>query len=126
VPSEIRTDVVDPKTRSARALVRVRHGHTLVLGGLIDRSQAATLKQVPLFSDIPFIGRAFQDKERNDIATELIVFVTPKILQETMGNKVDWQHGAEYQEPSLSIREQDPAPSRQEMIEDTMNRLDTP
>src|SRR3990167_1953933 len=44
----------DPKTRSSRTLVRIRNGDTLVVGGLIDRSEAESERRVPVLSGIPF------------------------------------------------------------------------
>ncbi len=72
----------DPKTRSARALVRVRHGETLVVGGLIDRSEEESVRRVPLLSAIPVLGEAFKNTEVNNAASELIVFITPRLLEE--------------------------------------------
>ena len=69
VTSEVSTTIVDPKTRSARSMVRMRHGQTLVLGGLIDRDQKESLQQVPVLSGIPFLGAAFRNKETKNTAT---------------------------------------------------------
>jgi type II secretory pathway component GspD/PulD (secretin) len=118
VTSEISSSIVDPKTRSARALVRVRNGHTLVLGGLIDRTERDIVQRVPVLSGIPFIGGAFKNTERNDSASELVVFVTPRIMSEPTGTRVAWQGSA-----SSTAREQEGVPSRQQLIEETLTRL---
>lgn len=74
--------VVDPKTRSARALVRIRTGDTLVLGGLIDRDNQYTVRRVPLLASIPVFGEAFKNRETTNSATELVIFITPRIVSE--------------------------------------------
>ena len=120
VVSEISSKIVDPRTRSARALVRVRNGHTLVLGGLIDRTEQDTVQRVPILSGIPFIGGAFKDVHKNNSASELIVFVTPRIMAEPTGSRVMWQGQGQASTPA---REQEGSPSRQQLIDDTMKRL---
>jgi type II secretory pathway component GspD/PulD (secretin) len=109
----------DPKTRSSRTIVRIRSGDTLVVGGLIDRSDQETLTQVPILSGIPFIGEAFKNKEISDTASELIVFITPRLLQEP----TEAQIAAIGQTP-MGLREQEPVGLRQETIEETLNALE--
>jgi type II secretory pathway component GspD/PulD (secretin) len=120
----------DPKTRGARALVRVRSGDTLVLGGLIDRTDSETRRKVPILADIPFLGEAFKNTETNDTASELIVFVTPRILTEppdaqmaAAGAPGQWKAAQEGAVPAV-VREQEQNGSRQTFIEQTLNRLE--
>jgi len=113
--------VVDPKSRSARALVRIRNGETLVLGGLIDRSESETLRRVPILSGIPVLGEAFKDTTIDDSTSELIVFVTPRILTEPAGPQM-----ASAGQAPFTIREQEPTPSRQELIDEALKRLEPP
>ena len=75
-------EVVDPKTRTAKALVRITQGQTLVLGGLIDRTEEQVVRKVPILGDLPLIGAAFRNTEINNDASEVIVFITPHILDE--------------------------------------------
>ena len=111
----------DPKTRSARTTVRVRSGDTLVVGGLIDRSDQQTLRRVPILSGIPFVGEAFKNTELNNTSSELMVFVTPRILPEASG-----QVAAKSGPGPFGAREQETGPSRQDSMEQTLNRLDRP
>ncbi len=86
VPAEVAdpsgAGVIDPKTRSTRTLVRIKDGNTLVIGGLIDRNDDKAVTRVPVISRIPVLGKMFVNTEINNRTTELIVFVTPKILTE--------------------------------------------
>ncbi|MBI3330924.1 MAG: hypothetical protein HYZ96_02290 [Candidatus Omnitrophica bacterium] len=113
----------DPKTRSTRALVRVKSGDTLVVGGLIDRDEQEAVRRVPILSGIPILGEAFKNTEISNTASELIVFVTPRILAEDAKAQV-----ASAGPSSVSgAREQETGPSsRQETIERTLNRLEQP
>ena len=115
--------VRDPKTRGAHTIVRIRSGDTLVLGGLIDREESHSLRRVPILSSIPVIGEAFKNDEVNNSASELIVFVTPRILSEPTANQVASANSA----TGGAAREQEQgAASRQDLIEQTLNRLEQP
>lgn len=123
VTSQISSSIKDPKTRSARAMVRIRQGETLVLGGLIDRSESETTQKVPILGDLPLLGSAFRHAETDNTATELIVFVTPRILAEPSGAT---QVAAASPPPAFQSREQENLSSRQEEMEDVLNRLAEP
>ena len=125
----------DPKTRSSRTLVRIRSGDTLVVGGLIDRSQEHSLSRVPFLSSIPVFGEAFKDRETNNSETELVVFVTPRILSESTETQVAsaaLPGGAtspvvpSAAPASMGMHEQEQASSRQDLMEDALNRLEAP
>ena len=109
----------DPKTRSSRTLVRIKTGETLVVGGLIDRTEDQTRRSVPVLSGIPFVGEAFKHAETKHDASELIVFVTPRILDESGTGK-----GPAMALSSLGMREQEAPGSRQETIEQRLNTFE--
>jgi type IV pilus assembly protein PilQ len=69
--------------REVKTNVLVNNGETVVLGGIYEKSSDNSLKRVPFFSDLPLVGNFF--KNRSDIKkqSELLIFVTPKILRET-------------------------------------------
>ncbi|MBI2104711.1 MAG: hypothetical protein HYT90_03895 [Candidatus Omnitrophica bacterium] len=113
----------DPKIRSSRTLVRVRSGDTLVVGGLIDRDEQESLRRVPVLSGIPFVGEAFKNTEITNSASELIVFATPRILEEGTNAQVASAGPAGL--PGAREQEEGPS-SRQETIERTLNRLEQP
>lgn len=69
-------------TQSLETQVVVDNGETVVLGGVYERTVDETLSRVPFFSDLPYIGWAFRRSRNVDNKTELLIFVTPKILQE--------------------------------------------
>lgn len=69
-------------TRRATTKVKVKNGQTLVIGGLMRDSNISTRSKVPILGSIPLIGTAFSNKKVTKVKTELIVFVTPIILEE--------------------------------------------
>ncbi len=71
-------------TRSVSTTVRLNNNETLVLGGLIRREQQLTNNKVPLLGDIPWLGNLFKTTIKEDIATNLAVYMTPHIIEDDM------------------------------------------
>jgi type IV pilus assembly protein PilQ len=69
-------------TRSIETQVLVADGQTVVLGGIYETERRETITKVPFLGDIPFIGNLFKSKSRIDNKAELLIFVTPRILEE--------------------------------------------
>ena len=67
-------------TRSADTVVVTPNGQTIAIGGLIGTQKIDKVSKVPLLGDIPFLGYAFQRKVRQDVKTELLIFLTPKVI----------------------------------------------
>lgn len=74
-------------TRKVTTQVLVRTGDTIVLGGIFEQSTRNDASKVPLLGDIPVLGALFRSRSRESTKRELLIFVTPKMLQE--GLRVD-------------------------------------
>lgn len=68
-------------TRSVETTVLVDNGETVVLGGVFEREKTFQKEQVPWLGDVPVLGRLFKMEQRQDNNSELLIFVTPKILK---------------------------------------------
>ena len=68
-------------TRSVSTSVLVDNGETVVLGGVYERDKTFAKEQVPWLGDVPVFGRLFKNEQRQDNNSELLIFVTPKILK---------------------------------------------
>ena len=66
--------------------VLVGNGQTVVLGGIYQNQEVTGETKVPVLGDIPYLGRAFRKNIRSNSKTELLIFITPKILTETLEN----------------------------------------
>ncbi len=73
-----------PRTTNRRAgtTVIVADNQTVVLGGIISNQNKRTSRKIPLLGDIPFIGSLFQSRVKQDTRTELVVFLTPRIVRD--------------------------------------------
>ncbi|MCK6370293.1 MAG: type IV pilus secretin PilQ, partial [Gammaproteobacteria bacterium] len=69
-------------TRSVETQVLVDNGQTVVLGGIYETEQGETVRKVPFLGDIPLVGYLFRSTNRVSNKSELLIFVTPKILKE--------------------------------------------
>ena len=69
-------------TRSVETQVLVADGQTVVLGGIYETERRETIKKVPFLGDIPVVGALFRSTQRVNNKAELLIFVTPRILEE--------------------------------------------
>jgi type IV pilus assembly protein PilQ len=66
--------------REAETEVLVKDGETTVIGGIYTRTTASTRREVPWLGKIPILGWFFRSQAEQDDHTELLIFITPKIL----------------------------------------------
>lgn len=66
--------------------VLVNNGQTVVLGGVFSVEGTKGESKVPILGDIPYLGRLFKKTIDNQFKTELLIFVTPKLMSETLSN----------------------------------------
>jgi len=69
-------------TRRASAIVQVRDGETIVIGGLTQEEELATHTKIPLLGDIPLLGQLFRSKDIRKVKTDLVIFITPEIIRD--------------------------------------------
>jgi type IV pilus assembly protein PilQ len=67
-------------TKSAQSQLLIIDGDTAVIGGIYTRNQALNYSQVPWFADIPIIGWFFKNKVERDDRSEMLIFLTPRIV----------------------------------------------
>ena len=70
--------------REITTSVLVDNGQTVVLGGVYEFDKSTDIKKVPFLGDVPGIGALFRDTKKNDTKAELLIFVTPRILNESL------------------------------------------
>jgi type IV pilus assembly protein PilQ len=70
--------------REITTSVLVDNGQTVVLGGVYEFDKSTDIAKVPFLGDIPGIGALFRDTKKNNTKAELLIFVTPRILNESL------------------------------------------
>ena len=68
------------EVKQASTIVRLRDGETAIIGGLISEETAATERRIPLLGKLPLIGAAFRSKANLRARTELVIFLTPRLV----------------------------------------------
>lgn len=74
-------------TQHVQTKVMVENGGTVVLGGIYQQSETNNVTKVPLLGDLPVLGNLFKSTSRNSTKTELLVFITPKIVADRLSTR---------------------------------------
>jgi type IV pilus assembly protein PilQ len=69
-------------TKQVKTQVLVENGGTVVIGGIYEQNDRESTTKVPFFGDLPYLGNLFKTKDRVRDRTELLIFLTPKIINE--------------------------------------------
>jgi len=81
---EVFNNVPSINTREVNTQVLVENGETVVLGGIYEQTRSNEVDKVPLLGDLPMVGALFRQTRKVDDKVELLIFVTPKILKESL------------------------------------------
>jgi len=73
---------VQISTKHVKTEVLVENGGTVVIGGIFEQTERTDVTQVPFFGDLPVIGALFRNNSTTSQKTELLIFVTPRIVNE--------------------------------------------
>jgi type IV pilus assembly protein PilQ len=68
--------------RELNTQVLVSNGETIFLGGVYEQETSDTVNKIPLLGDIPLLGALFRQSSKGDTKRELLIFITPKIVQQ--------------------------------------------
>lgn len=74
-------------TQHVQTKVMIENGGTVVLGGIYQQQERNDVHKVPLLGDLPIIGHLFKTTQRQNTKTELLVFITPKIIAERLSTR---------------------------------------
>jgi type IV pilus assembly protein PilQ len=74
-------------TKHVKTNVQVENGGTVVLGGIFTQTEIDGLTKVPFFGDIPLLGHLFRSSSKTRDRTELLIFITPHVVAESLVEK---------------------------------------
>ena len=87
--ADVFSPIIDTRTLDSNVLIK--SGDTLAIGGLLSDQATKTRTKVPILGDIPFLGYAFQSRDNERVKRNLLVFVTPTILDQRYGTGLEDQ-----------------------------------
>jgi len=116
--SKISSSIFDPEERSTKSILRVADGDTIVIGGLLRIEESNVRKLVPILGDIPIIGAPFRHKDKDESQRELIIFITPHILDENVPLKTASSKSQKI------VREQSAPSNRTQEIEKDLSHME--
>jgi len=91
--------------REARTTVDVKDGQTLVIGGLIKKKKLTTVERVPVLGNIPVVGNLFKKTGHQIEKTNLLVFITPRVVRNVEEEKeLTLMKAKEYRENMIEIK----------------------
>jgi type IV pilus assembly protein PilQ len=74
-------------TKHVKTNVQVENGGTVVLGGIFVQTQKELITKVPFFGDLPILGHLFRNVSTLNDKTELLIFITPRVLSDPIANR---------------------------------------
>ncbi len=82
-PGTTRQGAAGPSITKKEAItnVLVKDGETIVIGGIYETTKTENTNRIPFLSNIPILGWFFKEEDVSELTTELLVFVTPKIIK---------------------------------------------
>jgi len=84
---ETTVPIVD--TRKVDTITLVKSGHTVVLGGMRKKEVSAQVNKIPLLGDLPLIGGLFRFEGESTAVTELVIFITPRIINQPVMSQAE-------------------------------------
>jgi type IV pilus assembly protein PilQ len=72
-------------TKHVKTQVLVENGGTIVIGGIFTQNEREDVTKVPFLGDVPVLGNLFKTRTRSNNKTELLVFITPKVVTDRAG-----------------------------------------
>jgi general secretion pathway protein D len=80
------TDVPDLISQGISVVARVKNGETIALGGLNKKNDLSSRRRYPILSELPILGQFFRQRTTSRNDTELIIFVTPTVVEDDTSN----------------------------------------
>ena len=78
--------------RLSSGRIRIRDGQTLVLAGIIQDTDRSTVTKIPILGDLPLLGALFRRTERDNDRRELVVLVTPQLIDDSNASTVGYSY----------------------------------
>jgi general secretion pathway protein D len=109
ISAGVNAPVID--IRAADTVAVTADGQTVIIGGLMETDKSQTDTKIPLLGDIPLLGNLFKRRQSSDLKTELLIFLTPHIVQ----NPTELA--------ALTVREKAKAEAMKDFTDEELNKV---
>ncbi|MBY0455327.1 MAG: type IV pilus secretin PilQ [Burkholderiaceae bacterium] len=75
------------ETKHIKTQVLIENGGTIVIGGIFELDESNQENKIPLLGDVPVIGNLFKNKTKESAKREMLIFITPKVITERLGQR---------------------------------------
>ena len=82
----------DAEERGSQSILKIHDGETIIIGGLLRTDDSNITTKLPFLGDLPFVGAAFRHKKKDTTQRELVIFITPHIIDDV--NSGQWLSAA--------------------------------
>jgi type IV pilus assembly protein PilQ len=110
--------IYDPETRGSDSVLKLKDGQSMVIGGLMTTQNNNTVSKLPFLGDLPLIGQAFRSKNKTKSERELIIFLTPHIIDDINQSALKGDNSSISPQEALNIQE---ASSHAQEINNSLN-----
>ncbi len=117
-PASIGGTIFDPETRGSDSILKLKDGQSMVIGGLMTNQNNNTVTKLPFLGDLPVIGAAFRSKSTSKSERELIIFLTPHIIDDTNQSALKGDSSSISAQAALDIQD---ASDRAQEINNSLN-----
>jgi type IV pilus assembly protein PilQ len=73
-------------TKNLTTQISVNNGETAVIGGIYEENSRNDVSKVPLLGDLPYVGALFRNTSKSENKTELLIFITPRVVSESLSS----------------------------------------
>ena len=112
------TTIFDPETRGSDSILNLKDGQSMVIGGLMNSQANSTTYKLPFLGDLPVIGSAFRSVNKSKDERELIIFITPYIIDEHNQDILKSDNSSFPQDTAAAMKN---ATGRIEEVDQTLN-----
>jgi type IV pilus assembly protein PilQ len=84
---ETTTQGIAINTKRVQTQVLVENGGTVVIGGIFELLETEDVSKVPVLGDVPYLGNLFKNKTRTTNRSELLIFITPRVISDRGVNR---------------------------------------
>lgn len=121
-PTNIGGTVYDPETRGSDSILKLKDGQSMVIGGLMTTQNNNTTTKLPFLGDLPMFGAAFRSKNTSKSERELVIFLTPHIIDDSNQSAIKADNHSNSLQSSMNLQE---ASNRAQEIMSSLDSYET-